>query len=365
MAKVTGTASQDDARALRLAGASIHAAPRDLAAPLVYATWQPTGENWDTGSTVFADVPYTLWTDAPLKWSDALKPWDFTQYATRPTVARFHRSATRKGQGGYAKAAAVTKRAAAAWALIGADQRQRWTGYADNYRDSTRRPVINPSSGSPRYPKPSNLTGWQLFRREFATTDPDAPTAPTRYAPTWDTAATAWDGYASSWDGLPATYTEPTMIEFLKGANYEARLSAVITATTGRIDVVMYQASASWTQPGVPASSFFELLKAQPARGRVCNMVLASETLGTPALPWNAAAASELSAAGWNVRTAANAPLLHAKAWAIAPSWTYAGSHNLTNRGTTLNKEAGILTNAPDVYGDALAWIATEHAAAT
>lgn len=365
MAKVTGTASQDDARALRLAGASIHAAPRDLAAPLVYATWQPTGENWDTGATIFADVPYTLWTDAPLKWSDALKPWDFTQYAPRPTVARFHRSATRKGQGGFAKAAAVTKRAAAAWALIGGDQRQRWTGYADAYRATTQRPVINPSSGAPRYPRPSRLTGWQLFRREFTATDPAPPTAPTKYAPTWDTAATAWDGYASRWDSHPTTYDEPLMISFLTGTNYEAQLSDVIAATDGRIDVVMYQASATWTQPGVPASSFFELLKAQPARGRVCNIVLASETLGTPALPWNAAAASALSASGWNVRTAANAPLLHAKAWAIAPAWTYAGSHNLTNRGTTLNKEAGILTNSPDVYTDARAWIDAEYAAAT
>jgi len=143
------------------------------------------------------------------------------------------------------------------------------------------------------------------------------------------------------------------MTELLTGSTYEARMIDALARTHGNLTIAMYQVSPNWLLASQNASPLMSRLLGQPTRRAQCRMLLGTPDGGSSLAALNDEAATIMATAGWTVRRAAPYPVLHAKLWLIEPGIVYAGSHNLSNRATVTNKEAGILTTASSVAANA------------
>lgn len=334
MAKVkrypTGTAA---APLLRI-GAQLHGEHGTNNDQPLAVFWLPKTAQWLPRSARWVHYPYAHWRDTLDLWLDAAQRWN--QEAPTYTAAsiRAPHARSQRATGAYRDAAQTTRAAAAAWATIGHDDRAAWRAAAADLNAASLLPVIEPHRGRPRFATPRKLTGFALFLSEFSA-DRTAATMPPNH---------------------PNRTELPDMTELLTGTDYEQRLTQVLNTTDGNLTIVMYQVSAQWNSSTVAHSSLFDRLLEQPAKRSACRMILGRPTAGTSLAAANDEAADIMSAAGWYVRRVPAYPVLHAKTWLIETGYLYSGSHNLSNRATTHNVEAGLLTTSSAAVKAARQW---------
>lgn len=333
-----------------------------------YAAWLDTINKWTDAAKEWQEPDYTTWLDAPDKWVDAAKEWHEPNYATwldtinkwtdaaqewdtaasstsnapgtpgtegSPTFIRAAQKIRNKPTGAYINTANKTREAAALWHMLTAAQRQEWATTAAARNASAYVVVIDPRTGAPRFGKPRRDNGYSAFTADYQDAPgatPKQPSDPTRQGP-------------------------PAMTELLTGEMYEQRMLQALATTDGPLTIAMYQVSPRWSQPGIAASELFTKLLAQPTRRSACRLILATPPGGTTLQGLNAQAAALMTAAGWLVRRTPAYPVMHAKLWLIERGTLYAGSHNLSNRATTANQEAGLLTTSARAVNDAREWI--------
>ena len=334
MAKVTGYPTAQNATILRRVGAAISRpfgrpsdAPRVVTWDAGATTWQPAPITWYT-------LGYTDWLDCPDQWTDAAQLWDYIPGEVTNAFIRVHRTQYGAPVGAYAATAAKMQRAAILWQQIGATDRADWNQSAQQLNADAYPPVIDPRTGRPRFATERRWNGFSLFVASLDTTANTAPLAPSD----------------------PTRTEAPEMTELLTGNVYEQRMLATLAATDGVLTIAMYQVSPEWSAPGLAASPLFDALRAQPTKRSACRMILGTPTGGTTLATLNDQAAANLTAIGWQVRRVGAYPVLHAKLWLIERAYVYAGSHNLSNRATTSNTEAGILTTSAAVVNKARAF---------
>lgn len=250
---------------------------------------------------------------------------------TSAPVARYRSALPRAARGAYKAHALMVRRAAAAWHALQVEERASWMNAAADERNASRAPVVDARTGAPRFARPSVRNGFTMFAHEFARLAASPPLTPDH-----------------------PDRTEPLdMTELLTGSTYEARMIDALQRTTGNLTLAMYQVSPNWLLASQNASPLMSRLLDQPTRRAQCRMLLGTPDGGSSLAALNDEAATIMETAGWQVRRAAPYPVLHAKLWLIEPGIVYAGSHNLSNRATVTNKEAGILTTASSVAADA------------
>lgn len=322
MARVTAYPTGEAARGLRRHGARITGATGASSVANDVATWPDITGEWQPPGTVWHRPLFTDWQDCPDQWADASALWDTAPLATGAAFVRFCSRITGAPYGAYKQAAEQLRQHAAAWRQLTHQQRADWQSAATTLNEQAYPPTIDPRTGRPRFATPRALNGFALFAAEAR-----ASGAPPTQSPS-----------------DPNRQEQPTMTELLTGNDYEQRITAALAATTGRLTIVMYQVSPNWSQPGLAASALFDTLIAQPARRPQCRLILGRPPTASTLATLNDEAAALLTNAGWHVRRVPAYPVLHAKLWLIERGYVYAGSHNLSNRATTSNTEAGIIT---------------------
>lgn len=322
MARVTAYPTGEAARGLRKAGARITARTNQGAPADDIAIWSDITGQWQPPGITWHRPLFTDWQDCADKWSDCSSLWDAAPAITGQAFIRKTRTLYNAPIGAYKRTADALRTYAAAWRHLPEQKRQDWQQYADTLNDRAYAPTIDPRTERPRFATERNFTGFSLFVSEAKATGQPPTQSPAD----------------------PLRQDEPTMTELLTGNDYEQRLTDALNATTGRLTIVMYQVSPNWSQNALAASALFDTLKAQTTRRPQCRLVLGRPPTASTLATLNDEAAQALSAVGWYVRRVPAYPVLHAKLWLIERGYVYAGSHNLSNRATTSNIEAGILT---------------------
>lgn len=324
MARVIAYPSGARAQALARTGAQVtrkrtqaNTRPRPSTWPDVRGNWQPEPITWFRPA--FAD-----WQDCPDQWSDTSALWDYIPGSTTTAFIRVARTLYRNPIGAYRTTAKNTQTAAKLWQQIPENEQQAWQAAAHQLNEAAYHPIIDPRTGRPRFATTRRSTGFALFSTALhanPTTTPLPPNDPNRSE-------------------------EIEMTELLTGNDYEQRMIGTLGRTDGNLTIAMYQVSPTWASPSIAASPLFDVLLAQPVKRSNCRMILGTPVGGSSLETLNQQAAQILAAAGWQVRRVPGYPVLHAKLWLIERGYVYAGSHNLSNRATTSNKEAGILTTS-------------------
>lgn len=324
MARVVAYPTGAPAKALAKIGALISRKTAALDNTRSLVTWQPTPVTWQPNNPQWYAAPFANWQDCPDKWSDCTTYWNAHPPAPTQAFIRAQRTLYGNPTGAYAVAAQAMQQASIRWRQITATARNAWNTSARQRNTDARKPVIDPRTGAPRFATRRQWTGFSLFVATYADN-------------AQRTLATPED---------PTNTEESTMTELITGTDYEQRILATLAATDGNITIAMYQVSPNWSGPSLAASPLFDALLAQPTRRAACRLILGTPTGGTSLNTLNEQAAQIMTAAGWSVRRVGAFPVLHAKLWLIERGFVYAGSHNLSNRATTSNREAGILTTA-------------------
>lgn len=322
MARVTAYPTGEAARGLRKAGARITARTNQGAPADDIAIWSDITGQWQPPGITWHRPLFTDWQDCADKWSDCSSLWDAAPAITAQAFIRKTRTLYNAPIGAYKRTADALRTYAAAWRQLTHQQRADWQSAATTLNEQAYPPTIDPRTGRPRFATPRALNGFALFAAEAR-----ASGAPPTQSPS-----------------DPNRQEQPTMTELLTGNDYEQRINAALAATSGRLTIVMYQVSPIWSQPGLPASALFDALLAQPTRRPQCRLILGRPPTASTLATLNDEAATLLANAGWYVRRVPAYPVLHAKLWLIERGYLYAGSHNLSNRATTSNTEAGIIT---------------------
>lgn len=322
MARVNAYPTGGAARAMRKAGAQITKASTKSATLSDIAAWPDVIGQWQPPGLIWRRPLYTDWQDCPDQWADAATLWDTAPTATGSTYIRMSRRITATAYGAYKRTATQLRTIAAAWRALPEQQRTDWQQAAASLNEQAYPPTIDPRTGRPRFATERALNGFALFASEAQATGTPPTISPA------DT----------------NRQEQPTMTELLTGNDYEQRINAALATTSGRLTIVMYQVSPIWSQPGLPASALFDALLAQPTRRPQCRLILGRPPTASTLATLNDEAATLLANAGWYVRRVPAYPVLHAKLWLIERGYVYAGSHNLSNRATTSNTEAGIIT---------------------
>lgn len=267
---------------------------------------------------------------------------EYTERTTQPQ-ARYRSTLPRRPFGRYKQAAESMRLAGIAWNRLDAIDRHEWNTTAAALRAASRMPIIDTRTGAPRFGKRFTAVGFSLFAAEFArlqNTTPKTPNDPTRAEPI-------------------------EMTELLTGSTYEQRIIHALANTDGDLTIAMYQVSPTWEPTSIPASPLMLALLAQPPRRPTCRLILSTPDGAGNLAMLNDLAALLMTDAGWQVRRANAYPVLHAKLWLIEPGTVYAGSHNLSNRATSSNFEAGIITTSASVVADARTFLESRWNAAT
>lgn len=322
MARVTAHPTGEAARGLRKAGARITARTNQGAPADDIAIWSDITGQWQPPGITWHRPLFTDWQDCADKWSDCSSLWDAAPAITGQAFIRKRRTLYNAPIGAYKRTAETLRTYAAAWRQLAHQQRADWQSAATTLNEQAYPPTIDPRTGRPRFATERALNGFALFASEAQATGTPPTISPA------DT----------------NRQEQPTMTELLTGHDYEQRITAALAATTGKLTIVMYQVSPNWSQPSLAASALFDTLIAQPARRPQCRLILGRPPTASTLATLNDEAAALLTNAGWYVRRVPAYPVLHAKLWLIERGYLYAGSHNLSNRATTSNTEAGIIT---------------------
>lgn len=324
MARVIAYPTGAPAKRLAKVGARISARTATVDQTRSLVTWQPAPITWQPDNPQWYAAPFADWQDCPDKWSDCTTFWDAHPPAPTRAFIRAQRTLYGPPIGGYTKSATKLQKASSRWNLLPASDHTAWNQSARRLNAESRKPVIDPRTGSPRFATIRKWNGFSLFVATYNDTEARTLTTPDD----------------------PAQTEAETMTELLTGTDYEQRIMSTLATTDGNITIAMYQVSPNWSGPSLAASPLFDALLAQPTRRTSCRLILGTPTGGTSLNTLNEQAAQIMTAAGWSVRRVGAFPVLHAKLWLIERGFVYAGSHNLSNRATTSNHEAGILTTA-------------------
>lgn len=322
MARVRQYPTGTNASALAKTGALISRKTGTANTGPVVILWPDVVGSWQPASAIWYRLAYTDWQDCPDQWSDTAALWDYTATDSRTAFIRVSRTLYGQPVGAYRATAQNTQRAAILWRAIPSADRTAWNQAAADFNEAAYHPIIDPRTGRPRFATIRQANGFALFATALHAAPQAVPLAPD-----------------------DATRTEEIdMTELLTGNDYEQRIISTLGNTDGVLSIVMYQVSPNWSSATISASPLFDVLLAQPVKRSQCRLVLGTPAGGSNLATLNDQAAALLSAAGWSVRRVPAYPVLHAKLWLIERGYLYAGSHNLSNRATTSNTEAGILT---------------------
>lgn len=298
------------------------------------SVWQDCPQTWPDAQAPWFELPYSDWLDAPDMWVDTNQFWDYVPNVGTTAYARANAKIYNAPSGAYIAAADNMRRASALWHTIPQSDRDSWATAARDYNTAAYSPVIDPRTRAPRFATERNWSGFSLFVSELSQQPSQTPLSPDN----------------------PARTEGPNMSELLTGADYEQRMLATLDTTSGNLTIIMYQVSPEWTNNALASSELFARLLQQPSKRSACRMVMGTPTAGTTLAALNTQARAILQANGWQVRQMPQYPVLHAKLWLIERGHVYAGSHNLSNRATTSNHEAGILTTANAAVTSARQW---------
>jgi PLD-like domain len=334
VARVSGYPTAHNEKALRKSAVQISRKAGTTGLTPVVSHWLDCPDKWADALTLWAELPYADWQDCPDLWADAAQLWDYVPSIATTAYVRKARSIYNGPAGAYTRTAESTRRAAAAWRTLTANDQASWNSAAIDYNTAAYHPIIDPRTGAPRFATQRRWTGFTLFASEYHRSGNASPLTPQ------DSANTG----------------QPDMTELLTGNDYEQRIIATLGTTDGNLTIIMYQVSPQWANNALQASPLFDVLKNQPMKRSNCRIVMGTPTTGTNLASNNAQAAADLAAQGWQVRQMPQYPVLHAKLWLIERGYVYAGSHNLSNRATTSNHEAGILTTANAAVSRARIW---------
>lgn len=343
MAKVTNYPNTTIAGGIEKQGARItKRRGQNTLAPRI-SVWQDCPQMWSDCDQLWTWLPYADWQDCPDLWSDCATYWDILVNADTTAMIRHQFPRAGRVFGAYKSGAENLRRASAAWKSLDTTTRAIWINSAEELNTASLIPVIDPRTHRARFGTHRQLTGFNLFMAAIKSSYPIIPPPPN-----------------------DATYTELNeMTELLVGDDYEGRIIQTLQATAGDLSIAMYQVSPNWSGIGVAASPLWARLIDEPQRRTNCRIIIGTPPATSTLRALNDAAASALAAVGWQVHRHAEYPVLHAKLWIIERGYLYAGSHNLSNRATTANREAGILTTSPASIIRARTWFAALWASTT
>lgn len=140
------------------------------------------------------------------------------------------------------------------------------------------------------------------------------------------------------------------------GGELAAALPALIDSAATTLRVAIYQLSPLTSTSSARMRALWQALKRAPLRGVQCAAILHAGSRSLPGMAAANLAATQLEAAGWNVRLRTGGQIMHAKLMIIDASHILIGSHNWTESGLYQNAEASIFTDDTDAATTLTVW---------
>ena len=149
---------------------------------------------------------------------------------------------------------------------------------------------------------------------------------------------------------------ETAPVRLLSGDDYAPEVIRRINGARESIRLAMYAISAAWPARGSREHDVFAVLAATPARGIRCSAVLASHPRGSKTARYNLSAAVKLVEAGWTIRWATQARLLHAKFIQFDSGAAIIGSHNISHSAIVSNVDLSVVVDFSAAGNPASQW---------
>lgn len=145
-------------------------------------------------------------------------------------------------------------------------------------------------------------------------------------------------------------------VRLLSGDNYAPAMLDLIQAATHSLDLAAFGISSYWPARGSRQFDIFTALLSAPARGIRCTAVLATHKRSSATARFNKAASVKLAEAGWQIKWAPQAHLLHAKFIQADKKTTIMGSHNISHTAITSNIDLSAVIRYPSAANEAAHW---------
>lgn len=145
-------------------------------------------------------------------------------------------------------------------------------------------------------------------------------------------------------------------VRLLSGDNYAPAMLDLIGAAERSIDLAAFGISAYWPARGSREFDIFTALLNAPALGLRCTAVLATHKRSSATARFNKAASVKLAEAGWQIKWAPQAHLLHAKFIQADKKTTIMGSHNISHTAITSNIDLSAVIRYPSAANEAAHW---------
>jgi len=167
-------------------------------------------------------------------------------------------------------------------------------------------------------------------------------------------------GYATgaACESLPMIQQSSQLVavRLLSGDNYAPAMLDLIGAAERSIDLAAFGISAYWPARGSREFDIFTALLNAPGRGLRCTAVLATHKRSSATARFNKAASVKLAEAGWHVKWAPQAHLLHAKFIQADKKTAIMGSHNISHTAITSNIDLSAVIRYPSAANEAAQW---------
>lgn len=144
----------------------------------------------------------------------------------------------------------------------------------------------------------------------------------------------------------------------LSGDDYAPAMLYLIESARESIDLAAFSVTPRWPARGSQRFNLFRAFECAPARGLRCTAVLATHKPHSPNAAFNWQAAAKLSAAGWRLRWAPAAHLLHAKCMIVDGRRAVVGSHNIAHSAITSNIDLSVALDYTQPGGQTSKWFA-------
>lgn len=149
---------------------------------------------------------------------------------------------------------------------------------------------------------------------------------------------------------------ETAPVSLLSGDDYAPGMLTLIEGATESIDLATFSITPRWPARGSRQYDVFSAIERAPARGLRCTAVLATHKPGSGTARFNLAAAAKMADAGWRVRWAPRAHLLHAKFLQADRRRAIIGSHNISHSAITSNIDLSVLIEFGSTPNQAARW---------
>ena len=167
-------------------------------------------------------------------------------------------------------------------------------------------------------------------------------------------------GYTASATGKPMPMIQQgsqlVSVSLLSGDNYAPAMLDLIQAATHSLDLAAFGISSYWPARGSREFDIFTALLNAPALGLRCTAVLATHKRSSATARFNKAASVKLAEAGWQIKWAPQAHLLHAKFIQADKKTTIMGSHNISHTAITSNIDLSAVIRYPSAANEAAQW---------